>query len=81
MRLLNNYYILTALVIVLGMAIKCGNVLAEEEVQSREIICEEGLASIEVAKIKPEQLFRKLGKECEIKIVAHGDVDLYRPAV
>ncbi len=45
-----------------------------EEPEQLQIICNAGLLTIKAVQVKPEDLFIKLGRECNIDIISHGDV-------
>ena len=57
-----------------GIAILDGNVSDVQGAENPEIVYKDGLLSVDAEKVKVEPLFLELGKQCNIDIIAHGDV-------
>jgi len=69
MKNLRKYFLVLGLAVF--MIFNCGYVLASYNL---EIIYEDGLLTVSADGAMPENIFMELGKECNIDIIAHGEV-------
>lgn len=69
MKSLKKYFL--SMCLVAFMFFNCVYVFASDNL---EIIHEDGLLTVSVERAMPENIFMELGKECNIDIIAHGDV-------
>jgi len=69
-----NVFYLTLVLIISGIAIVDFTVADAQATENLKIVYEKELLSVDAQEVKIEPLFLELGKQCNVDIIAHGDV-------